>query len=64
LVWALAASIASSAITAAAVPAAGPRQAWREAVVMSLARYRPWSQSQQKIRPEHLERAAVVYVRQ
>ena len=31
---------------------------------MSLARYRPQGQPQQKIRPEHLDRAAVVYVRQ
>ena len=31
---------------------------------MSLGRYRPWGQPQQKIRPEHLDRAAVVYVRQ
>ena len=31
---------------------------------MGLARYRPQGQPQQKIRPEHLGRAAVVYVRQ
>ena len=31
---------------------------------MSLARYRTQGQPQQKIRPEHLDRAAVVYVRQ
>ncbi|TVY99127.1 recombinase family protein [Trebonia kvetii] len=31
---------------------------------MTLARYRPQGQLQQKIRPEHLNRAAVVYVRQ
>ena len=31
---------------------------------MSLGRYRPWGQSQEKIRPEHQDRAAVVYVRQ
>ena len=31
---------------------------------MSLARYRLQGQPQQKIRPEHLDRAAVVYVRQ
>jgi len=31
---------------------------------MSLDRYRPWGQSQEKIRPEHRDRAAVVYVRQ
>jgi hypothetical protein len=31
---------------------------------MSLGRYRPQGQVQQKIRPEHLDRAAVVYVRQ
>jgi len=31
---------------------------------MSLDRYRPQGQPQQKIRPEHLDRAAVVYVRQ
>ena len=31
---------------------------------MSLSRYRPEGQPQQKIRPEHLDRAAVVYVRQ
>ncbi len=31
---------------------------------MSLARYRPQGQPQQKIRPEHLGRAAMVYVRQ
>jgi DNA invertase Pin-like site-specific DNA recombinase len=31
---------------------------------MSLARYRPWGQSQEKIRPGHRDRAAVVYVRQ
>ena len=31
---------------------------------MSLGRYRPWGQSQEKIRPEHRDRAAVVYVRQ
>jgi DNA invertase Pin-like site-specific DNA recombinase len=31
---------------------------------MSLGRYRPWGQSQEKIRPEHRDRVAVVYVRQ
>ena len=31
---------------------------------MSLGRYRPWGQSQEKIRPGHRDRAAVVYVRQ
>ena len=31
---------------------------------MSLGRYRPWGQSQEKIRPEHRDRAAIVYVRQ
>jgi len=31
---------------------------------MSLARYRSQGQLQQKIRPEHLDRAAIVYVRQ
>ena len=31
---------------------------------MSLGRYRPQGQVQQKIRPEHLDRAAIVYVRQ
>ena len=31
---------------------------------MSLARYRLQPQPQQKIRPEHLDRAAIVYVRQ
>jgi hypothetical protein len=31
---------------------------------MSLDRYRPWGQSQEKIRPGHRDRAAVVYVRQ
>ena len=31
---------------------------------MSLGRYRPWGQSQEKIRPDHRDRAAVVYVRQ
>jgi DNA invertase Pin-like site-specific DNA recombinase len=31
---------------------------------MSLARYRTEGQPQQKIRPEHLDRAAIVYVRQ
>ena len=31
---------------------------------MSLARYRLQGQPQQKIRPEHLDRAAMVYVRQ
>ena len=31
---------------------------------MSLARYRRQGQPQQKIRPEQLDRAAVVYVRQ
>src|SRR5258707_13217853 len=31
---------------------------------MSLAGYRPWGQSQEKIRPEHRDRVAVVYVRQ
>jgi DNA invertase Pin-like site-specific DNA recombinase len=31
---------------------------------MSLGRYRPWGQSQEKIRAEHRGRAAVVYVRQ
>ena len=31
---------------------------------MSLGRYRPWGQSQERIRPEHRDRAAVVYVRQ
>ncbi len=35
------------------------RPACREAVVMSLARYR--LQPQQKVRPEHLDRAAAVY---
>ena len=28
---------------------------------MSLGRYRPWGQSPEKIRPEHRDRAAVVY---
>jgi Resolvase, N terminal domain len=32
--------------------------------MMSLGRYRPWGQSQEKIRAEHRDRAAVVYVRQ
>jgi len=27
---------------------------------MSLGRYRPWGQSQEKIRPEHRDRAAAV----
>ena len=31
---------------------------------MSLASYRLRGQRQQKIRPEHLDRAAIVYVRQ
>ena len=31
---------------------------------MSLGRYRPWGQSPEKIRAEHRDRAAVVYVRQ
>src|ERR1035437_8892876 len=31
---------------------------------MSLGRYRPWGQSQEKIRAGHRDRAAVVYVRQ
>jgi DNA invertase Pin-like site-specific DNA recombinase len=31
---------------------------------MSLGRYRPLGQLQQKIRPDHLDRAAIVYVRQ
>jgi DNA invertase Pin-like site-specific DNA recombinase len=31
---------------------------------MSLGRYRPWDQPAEKIRPEHRDRAAVVYVRQ
>jgi len=31
---------------------------------MSLGRYRPWGQSPEKIRPEHRDRVAVVYVRQ
>jgi DNA invertase Pin-like site-specific DNA recombinase len=31
---------------------------------VSLGRYRPQGQVQQKIRPEHLDRAAIVYVRQ
>ena len=31
---------------------------------MSLGRYRLRGQPQEKIRPEHLDRAAVVYVRQ
>jgi len=31
---------------------------------VSLGRYRPWGQSPEKIRPEHRDRAAVVYVRQ
>ena len=31
---------------------------------MSLGRYRLQGQAQQKIRPEHLDRAAIVYVRQ
>ena len=35
-----------------------------EAAVMSLASYRLQGQPQQKIRPAHLDRAAVVYVRQ
>src|SRR5215813_4935397 len=42
----------------------GRRPARREAGVMSLGRYRPWGQSQEKIRPEHRDRAAVVYMRQ
>ena len=29
---------------------------------MSLGRYRPWGQSQEKIRAEHRDRAAVVYL--
>ena len=29
---------------------------------MSLGRYRPWGQSPEKIRPEHQDRAAVVYL--
>ena len=29
---------------------------------MSLGRYRPQGQVQQKIRPEHLDRAAIVYL--
>ena len=32
--------------------------------MISLGRYRLQGQPQQKIRPEHLDRAAVVYVRQ
>src|SRR6266700_5623501 len=40
------------------------RPARREAVAVSLARYLRQGQPQQKIRPEHLDRAAVVYVRQ
>ena len=31
---------------------------------MSLGRYRPWGQQTEKIRAEHRDRAAVVYVRQ
>ena len=31
---------------------------------MSLGRYRPWGQSQEKIHPEHRDRVAVIYVRQ
>ena len=31
---------------------------------MSLARYRPAGQVEQKVRPEHLGRAAIVYIRQ
>ena len=31
---------------------------------MSLGKYRPEGQPQQKVRPEHLDRAAAVYVRQ
>ena len=31
---------------------------------MGLDRYRPEGQPQQKIRPEHLDRAAIVYIRQ
>src|SRR5258708_38443002 len=42
----------------------GPRPARREAGVMSLARHRLRGEPQQKIRAEHLCRAAVVYVRQ
>src|SRR5215813_13899185 len=42
----------------------GRRPARQEAGAVSLGRYRPWGQSQEKIRPEHLDRAAVVYVRQ
>jgi hypothetical protein len=32
--------------------------------MMGLGRYRPWGQSPEKIRPEHRDRVAVVYVRQ
>ena len=42
----------------------GRRPARRKAVVMSLGKYRTQGQPQQKIRREHLDRAAVVYVRQ
>src|SRR5215813_3390388 len=42
----------------------GRRPARQEAGAVSLGRYRPWGQSQEKIRPEHRDRAAVVYVRQ
>ncbi len=37
---------------------------WAGAVAVSVATYRPWGQSEGKIRPEHRDRAAVVYVRQ
>ena len=54
----------AAAVAMLALLAARAAAALREAGVMSLGRYRPWGQSQEKIRPEHRDRAAVVYVRQ
>ena len=65
LVWAvLPPERRAAAVALLAMLAARAAAAWREAVAMSLARYRLQGQPQQKIRPEHLDRAAVVYVRQ
>ena len=65
LIWAaLPPERRAAAVALLAMLAARAAARWREAAVMSLASYRLQGQPQQKIRPAHLDRAAVVYVRQ
>jgi hypothetical protein len=33
-------------------------------VTVTMARYQPWARAENKLRPEHQDRAAIVYVRQ